>query len=578
MTVDIRKEIEKKFPTFKKQPTLLKKSVLNMAKKLIHEDTINTFLKDNSHLKGIEFVDAVLDYFNFDYGYKAKELENIPPSGRVVIIANHPLGALDAMSILKLVSTVRKDVKIIANDYLASIETIDNLILYIDNFNKRQRKADIQKVYEALNNEEAVIIFPAGEVSRFSPKGVIDGKWHKGFINFAKNTNSPILPILIEAQNSKTFYTVSALNKTFSTILLSNEMFKQQSKGLNIRIGEMIGSEHTVPQSIERSMLPSLYKKHLYSLNKKGVKYFITQKAIAHPEDRKELKKALKNATMLGHTADNKKIYLYEYEADSIILKEIGRLREVSFRAVGEGVNQNRDFDKFDKYYQHIIVWDDEDLEIVGAYRVGNSNHIMKEYGVKGFYTSTLYEFHESMHAYLKDSIELGRSFVQPKYWGTRALDYLWYGIGGYLNHHPEVKYLFGPVSISHTYPALAKDLLIFFYRHYFGTQERLMSPSLQYFYSDDEVLNLSDAFVLNDYKEDFKRLKSNLSSMGVSVPTLYKQYSEVCEEGGVKFVEFNVDEDFSNAVDGFVIVDVRKFKDKTRKRYIESHNKNDDA
>lgn len=565
--VDIKKELEAKFPTFKTKPNIFKKSVINIAKKLIHEDVINEFLTKNSHLNGFEFIDAVLDYFDFDYSVNSNEVENIPPFGRVVIIANHPLGALDALSLLKLVSTVRKDVKIIANDFLAGFEAIQNQIIYIDNFKSTQQKSNIKKVYDALNNEEAVIIFPAGVVSRISPKGIKDGKWYKGFIKFAKNTNSPILPILIDAKNSKTFYTVSALNKTFSTILLSDEMFKQQSKKINFKVGELIANEHITPVGISRDYLPTLYKNHLYSL-KNDKSFFVTQKAIAHPEDRKELKSALKSATTLGKTADGKSILLYDYAPDSIVLKELGRLREISFRKVGEGVNKKRDIDKFDKYYQHIIVWDEEELEIVGAYRVGNSDLIYPKYGVDGFYTSTLYKFHEGMEHYLTNSIELGRSFVQPKYWGTRALDYLWYGIGAYLHANPNIKYMFGPVSISPTYPKVAKDLLVFFYSNYFRASGSYVTPNLPFAYSTDAE-ELLDMFSLEDYRGDFKILKSTLTNLGITVPTLYKQYSDLCEEGGVQFLGFNIDVDFNDSVDGFIMTDVSKVKEAQRNRYI---------
>ena len=218
--IDVQKEIEKKFPNINKKQDFLKKSLFKIAKKIVHEDSINKFLKENSHLKGLEFVDCVLDYFDFDYNVSSTDLQNIPSSGKVVIIANHPLGGLDALCLLRLISQVRKDVKIVANDFLIGFDALNNLLIPIDNYKIRQSKKDIKKIYEALNNEEAIIIFPAGEVSRASGKGIKDPSWSKGFLNFAQNSNSPILPIFLDAKNSKTFYTISLLNKTFSTLLL----------------------------------------------------------------------------------------------------------------------------------------------------------------------------------------------------------------------------------------------------------------------------------------------------------------------------------------------------------------------
>lgn len=321
--IDIEKEIEKKFPKIKEKTNFLKKSLFKIAKKIVHEDSINKFLSQNSHLKGFDFVDAVLDYFDFDYTVSSNDLQNIPTTGKVVIIANHPLGGLDALCLLKLVGSVRKDVKILVNDFLVGFESLNSLVISIDNFKERQTKESIKKVYEALNNEEAVIIFPAGEVSRATPKGIKDKSWNKGFLNFAKNSNSSILPIFLDAKNSKTFYTISLLNKTFSTLLLSNEMFNKKSKNINIKIGQIIPNENLTPKGLDRDFLVNLYKKHLYALKKGKKSFFQTQNAIAHPVSRIELLNELKKSQLLGQTNDGKRIYLYDYMEDSIVLTRI---------------------------------------------------------------------------------------------------------------------------------------------------------------------------------------------------------------------------------------------------------------
>lgn len=569
--IDIQKEIEKKFPNMDKKENFLKKSLFKIAKKIVHEDSINNFLTQNAHLKGFEFVDAVLDYFDFDYTVSSSDLQNIPTSGKVVIIANHPLGGLDALCLLRLISQVRQDVKIVANDFLAGFEALNSLIITIDNYKIKQSKSDIKKIYDSLKNEEAVIIFPAGEVSRATTKGIKDPSWNKGFLNFAINSNAPILPIFLDAKNSKTFYTISVINKTFSTLLLSHEMFNKKSKRIAIKVGEIIPNENITPKGIDKKFLLNLYRKHLYALKKGNKSFFETQKAIAHPVSRIDLLNELKKSKLIGQTSDNKKIYLYDYTDDSIVLKELGRLRELSFRKVGEGVNKKRDTDKYDIYYQHIILWDESELEIVGSYRIGNSDFILKNIGVKGFYSNNLFQYNEGFVPYLQNSIELGRSFVQPKYWGTRALDYLWFGIGAYLKNNPNIKYMFGPVSISATFPTIAKDMMIFYYSHYYGQSENLVEAKVPYSYSNN-LSEIKEIFDLNDKKKDFKFLKSTLSNIGVSIPTLYKQYSEIAVEDGIKFLGFNVDNDFSDCVDGFILVEVAKIKDSARQRYIENN------
>jgi len=566
--INIEKEITKKFPKISSKSPMIKKSLFKIAQKIVHEDKINLFLEENKHLEGFDFVEAVLDYFKFDFSYSSNDIENIPSSGRVVIVANHPLGALDALSLLKLISKVRKDVKIVANDFLADIKAMDSLFIKVDNYKSKQSKIAIKKIYESLEDEKVVVIFPAGEVSRISTTGIKDTIWQKSFLKFAKKTKSPILPILVDAKNSKLFYTLSVLNKTFSTILLSDEMFKQKDKNVSIKIGKIISNEDIIPKNIDKNDLANIYKKHLYSLKKAKKNFLHTQNAIAHSDNIQLIKKELTKSKVLGKTNDGKIIYLYTYVAGSLILNEIGRLREISFRKVNEGVNKKRDTDKYDKYYKHIILWDEDDLEIVGAYRIGEAKDIYKNYGYDGFYTNTLFKFQKNFKPYLENSIELGRSFVQPKYWGSRALDYLWFGIGAYLKANPDIKYMYGPVTLSGALPPIAQDLIVGFYTYYFQPTVKLIDETNKFTYNfehEDEISICPE----QNYKDDLKLLKNSLKNIDSCIPTLYKQYSELCEEGGVSFHGFNVDSHFSNCIDGFIMVEVNKIKDSKRKRYI---------
>ena len=568
--LDVEKMIQEKYPKLRNNK-IIKSAISKFSDSVIHQDEINKFLKRNKHLAPLEFVEHVLDEMQFNYLVSDKYLENIPTEGRVVIIANHPLGALDALALIKLISSVRKDVKIIANDFLNTLTPLRPILLDINNFKNKQSKESINNIYDALNSEEVVIIFPSGEVSRATPTGIKDKKWHKGFLKFAKRSNSPILPVFIGGKNSKTFYSVSALNKKLSMLLLSNEMFKQKNKSIEIIVGELIPYENVTPKGIEQEQLIRLYKKHLYNL-KKGISFFTTQKAIALPEDRRDLKKELKKSPLLGLTKDNKKIYLYEYSLkNSAVLNELGRLREISFRKVGEGANKKRDIDKYDRYYKHIILWDDEALEIVGAYRIAECKNILEHYSQNALYTTTLFEYNDAFAPYLGNAIELGRSFVQPKYWGSRALDYLWQGIGAYIKNNPHIEYMYGPVSISGAYPKIAKDMILYFYDYYFHDNEALVQAKLPYTinFEDEYMKSFIKEMQGNNYNEDFKLLKKALGFLELSVPTLYKQYADLCEKGGIRFSAYNIDEGFSDCVDSFILVDVKRIKEKQKKRYF---------
>ncbi|HHD78988.1 MAG TPA: GNAT family N-acetyltransferase, partial [Epsilonproteobacteria bacterium] len=251
------------------------------------------------------------------------------------------------------------------------------------------------------------------------------------------------------------------------------------------------------------------------------------------------------------------------------VIKEIGRLREISFRHVGEGSGEKRDIDSYDFYYKHLIIWDDEALEIAGAYRIGDCKEIVEDYGVKGLYTSTLFDFDEKFKVYFEQGLELGRSFVQPKYWNSRALDYLWQGIGAYVKAHPQIRYLFGPVSLSDSFTPQAKALLIYFYTHYFGTSEQWVKHKARYKLNKEMKNYCQEIFCGHDYRVDQRILKEELSYMGYTIPTLYKQYAEVCEEGGVQFLDFGYDKQFNYCIDGFILVDVNLMKESKRKRYI---------
>ncbi len=568
--VDVEKALSLKYPRILSYPTSIRNSIVYFLKKMVHEEEINDFLIKGEAYRGFDFVEAVLEYFNFGYTLSNKDKANIPSSGRVIIIANHPLGALDALSLIALVKEVRSDVKVLANDVLMQIEPLSELLIPVDNLLGSTAKESIKKVYDALERDEALIVFPSGEVSRAHPTGIKDSKWKKGFLKFAQKTNSPLLPVFIDAKNSPLFYTLSMINKKLSTFLLAREMFKKRSKVIHFKVGELIAYKTLQKADMSESTLITLLKKHLYKISKGKKGIFATQKAIAHPEERKIIRSELKKSSLLGETSDGKKIYLYTCDNSSVVMKEIGRLREFTFRKVEEGTGSKRDMDEFDKYYKHIVLWDDDELEVVGAYRIGEANTIRDLFGNEGFYSHTLFEFTPSFEPYTFNAIELGRSFVQPKFWGSRALDYLWQGIGAYLAQNPHIRYMFGPVSLSDVYPKVAKNLIVSFYAHYFSPKESLVHARNRYFMSKMEREEAWTFFQGDDYKSDFSILKEQLAHMDLSVPTLYKQYTELCEEGGIMFVDFNIDKEFSNCVDSLIVVDITKIKESKRARYIQ--------
>ncbi|EHR41764.1 GNAT family N-acyltransferase [Alishewanella jeotgali] len=566
--LNVEQMIEQQLPLVDRQSWFYR-PVKGFLSYLLHEQDFQNFAKRYPHLQGLEFVEQVLDYFNFSYAVRDNELERIPTTGRVVIIANHPIGSLDGLALLKLVSEIRPDVKVLANQLLMALPPLHPLLLPVNNMTGGTERRRLDAIAAHLAAEGALILFPAGEVSRLKPNGIRDGKWHSGFLRFASQSKAPILPIYIGGRNSALFYSASMLYKPLATLLLVKEMFKQQRKSITLRIGESIPFDSVNNLQLELADKVKLFKKHLYRLAKDKAPLFKTQSAIAHPEERAVLKKAVESCQLLGETGDGKKIYLYHHQQSSPVMREIGRLRELAFRAVGEGCGQRRDIDRFDSHYEHLILWDSDDLEIVGAYRFANTARVIADHGLAGLYTASLFQFSAQMQPYLAQGLELGRSFVQPRYWGKRSLDYLWYGIGAYLKQYPELRYLFGGVSLSNSYPQAARDLMVYFYSLYFQDEQQTAVSNQPYQLPQAILQQLQQHFSGQDYAADFVQLKHLLANMGVSIPTLYKQYSELCEPGGVKFLAFGTDPDFADCIDGLVLVDLTQLKAQKRARYL---------
>ncbi len=565
---NIEQVMQQQLPQIAGKPWL-HKPVKGALSYLLHEQEFNAFSAKYPHLQGLDFVEQVLDYFNFSYSARDNEMARIPASGKVVIIANHPIGSLDGLALIKLISDIRPDVKIIANQLLMSVAALHSLLLPVNNMEGGTERGRLSKISAHLQQEGALVLFPAGEVSRLRPNGVRDGKWHSGFLRFASSAKAPILPIYIDGRNSALFYGASMLYKPLATMLLVQEMFKQQRKSISMRIGEQIpfDSYGQLPLSSKEQL--KLFKKHLYRLAKDKAPLLRTQSTVAHPEPRSALKTDLTSCQLLGTTSDGKQIFLYHHQQSSALMREIGRLRELAFRAVGEGTGNKRDIDKYDSDYHHLILWDPLELELVGSYRLAPSAELIAQAGTSALYSASLFQYNQTMQQYFAEGLELGRSFVQPRYWGKRSLDYLWYGIGAYLKHYPQIRYLFGAVSISNSYPQTARDLLVYFYSLYFAASNSPAQANQPYHLSAEQQQYLQLQFSGNDYSSDFIQLKLLLANMGLTVPTLYKQYSELCQPGGVSYLAFSTDPAFADCVDGLVLVDLQQLKPAKQARYL---------
>ena len=407
------------------RPTPWQKRLL---KKLFHEEEFRQFAADHRHLKGLDMVEQVLDHLDILCTIPAHDLEQIPAHGPLIVMANHPTGTLDGLALLYAVSRVRRDVKVVTNRMLTHLEPLSSLFIPVDNMGGRTAKSSFTLMEQHLQSAGVLIFFPAGEVSRPTRTGIRDKKWHPGFIKLAGKFRAPLLPVNIDARNSLLFYASTLLSPNLSMLLLMQQMFRRRHSRLPVKIGQQIGWQNWFSPTLSPREMAEQCRQHVLRLGKGLPGGFTTESAIARAEDRAILKRELAQAESLGTTADGKTIYLWQRngQEEAPILRELGRLREIAFRAVGEGSGKRRDTDSFDDDYLHLILWDDEDLEIVGAYRFIPT--AMRE--PEGLYSYSLFHYDDKMQDILEHGIELGRSFIQPRYWGRRGLDYLWSGIG----------------------------------------------------------------------------------------------------------------------------------------------------
>jgi putative hemolysin len=565
--INIEKTVTQKFPAFATQPELIRKPTLSLLRKLTGEDKINQFLALNDNKSGFEFIDQLFSYFHFNCTIDPENLKKIPDEGAAVIIANHPTGSLDGLVLLKMIRDVRTDIKVVADTMLMSFNALDTLLIADNNTTQTRTH---QAVVNALQQQQAVILFPATDISRAGPSGIKDKHWTADFLNIARETEAPIIPVLISAKNSFFDYCMSFLLKPLRGLLISRELTRPRSDTMTMIVGPAIAPQKLINHKLSDRHLVKRLKKHTYKLAKDGNLLFITERPLAREEKPQNIMRALKRAAVLGETRDQNTIYLADFYRGSALIKEIGRLREYTFRKVGEGTGSSRDLDSYDQDYRHLTLWNQEKQHIVGAYRIGEAGKLIANKGIDSLYTASLYCFTDDMIPYLQQGLELGRSFVHPDYWGKASLDYLWQGIGAFLRCNPAIRYLLGPVSVSAEYPKALVNELVFYFQKYYGLADRKLATAYNpYIIPPQEQRRLETLYSEMDKDGAMDLLQENFKVQNCKIPVLFKQYTSLYEDGGIQLLAFSIDPDFSDCIDGLFIGDLTKLKPKKRERYI---------
>ena len=557
--------------------------------KVLKISTINKFYNKNKHLKDIEFLDAILNEFQIKFEIPEEDLKRLPKDGAFITVSNHPLGGVDGILLLKLILEQRDDFKIIANFLLHRIEPMKPYIMPVNPFEDRKDVkssiAGFKNAIRHLRDGHPLGIFPAGEVSTYKDgKLVVDKEWEVSAMKLAQKANVPIVPIYFHAKNSKLFYKLSRISDTFRTAKLPSEVISQKRRIIKVRIGRPISikdqDEHTTLESFTEFVRKKTYiLANAFESNEKiintissSLKASKIPKKIVTPVDSKTMiqeVEALKEKDSRLLQSKNYEVYLAPANEIPNILREIGRLREITFREVGEGTNEAIDLDVFDTYYHHMFLWDANTNVLVGAYRMGLGSKIFKQHGIDGFYLQDLFRFEPELYKMMSESLELGRAFIIKEYQQKpMPLFLLWKGIVHTTLRYPEHKYLIGGVSISNQFSNFSKSLMIEFMKsHYYDPYVA------QYVHPKKEFkVKLNDAdkdFVFDATEADlnkFDKIIDELEPGALRLPVLLKKYIKQ----NARLVGFNVDPLFNNAVDGLMYIKIADLPESTVRPVME--------
>lgn len=565
--LSIEQSLTERLPWLAHHPSI-RRPVAGVLGKLADESGFNRVLDRVGSAEGFDFAERVLDVLGTSYHINPREREHIPVDGPLLVVANHPLGMQDAMALIQLIGSVRRDVRILGNDWLATVPQLGKLLLPVDVFGKGAGSR-LRGIYRALKNGEALIVFPAGEVSRVRADGLRDGRWSDGFARIAQRTGTPVLPVHIAARNSAMFYGLSMLVKPLSTAMLPREAVAPGKRRIGFCIGALVSAQELNERSNgSPEQAAKLMRRHVYRVGRRRGLIFGGQAPLALPEPTEQVTAELMRSEKLADLSDGKQAWLFKGALDSAVMREIGRLRELTFRKVGEGTGARRDLDAYDPHYEHLVLWDPKALRIVGSYRFGHGGRLIAERSMAGLYTASLFKYSATLESRLAQGLELGRSFIAPAYWRSRALDQLWQGIGLYLQRHPELRYLFGPVSMSVSLPREAREWIAAAHQHYFGAPG-LAAAKQPFVISAEVVRGVRLALQGLDAAAGLGKLKHHLDALGVTMPVLYRQYVDLVEPEGVQFLDFGEDPGFSGCVDGLVMLDLASLKPAKRARYL---------
>jgi putative hemolysin len=507
---------------------------------------------------------------NIKYEVDETNLRNIPEKGSCVFISNHPTGMLDGIILIDIISRIRPDVKFLGNFLLGRMEVLEKFFIEVDPFDADNPKniKGIKAALQHIKNGNCLAMFPAGEVSTVHGFRIQDKKWPSSMLKLMRKVNAPIIPIYMSGTNSPAFHILGFIHPILRTVQLVRQFNRKDNSAVKVAIGTPILPIRTA--SLNEKEYADFVRMNVDLLRKTFSKKSNTPKAtnivsspIAQSQNNNLIINEIEQLKTTCELFRQGPFTLFFAQSRELkcVMEEIGRLREITFREVGEGTNKALDIDKYDAYYHQLFIWDNEQETIVGAYRIGLGAEIMRQYGSKGFYTDYMFQYEKPLNPILHKAVELGRSFIIKPYQGNSiCLMLLWKGILQVLLQNEEYRYLLGPVSISNDYSDISKTLIERYIRkHHFDHYHcRFVTPLtplhkekfgfVKSYLKDINSLELLDKLIID------------LENKQRGIPVLVKRYLQL----GSKVLAFNIDVDFNASMDALILLDLKNVPERT--------------
>lgn len=526
-------------------------------------------------LSADEFLASALDWLDVHPQCNTQELANIPVGQGTIVVANHPHGALDGLVLLSLLKQVRRDIRVLANGLLARVPELASLFIGVDPFGGQgaelRNRRPLRDAIRWVEVGGLLVVFPAGEVSHLQPRrrSITDPDWHSAVARIVQRTRAMVVPAYIPGHNSTLFQLAGLIHPRLRTALLPRELLNKAGHRPVLRFGATIAPDRL--EGLGAEQLLNLLRLSCYNLRDNPVPGAIDMTTGMQPLDAAQdpaiLADEVRRLSPDSLLVENGDLQVYCSEAAHMphILQEIGRLRELTFRATGEGSGRSSDIDLYDNYYEHLFVWNHRTHEIVGAYRLGRTDRILARYGSRGLYTRSLFRFGRGLLERLDPALELGRSFIRPEYQRSYSpLLLLWKGIGAWVAANPRYRILFGPVSISADYSTASRQLLVDFLHanSYLPELARHVRPRRPFRGLERDGCQ---TLTLVQDPAQVPRLLEQLEGDGKGMPVLLRQYLKM----GGKLLGFNIDAAFANVLDGLIMVDLTRTDPAVLARYM---------